>query len=274
MTVGHPLIHLAYAYELDSPETASEGLSLLCTDFWELHDLIQNAPPDSAKYKTHSLADVLEGIRLDARFDNLFDSIGVLNVDDLMKKQPDAVLEHWNAWVVDNPVQQLEHICDVATILTMSSVDSKADSKFDFFILHLMTAAHALRVTWDIFPEDRKVPMLREWALMAITTYIAQFRFPFDMGLIEKVEIGGRDWEWVRKTALDHPAARSDVHFLKAVRAPRAFEQTFGYKNGFYLKAALKFLDTFRGWTGFGDFAERTGTGYDPSHEGWNAEDS
>ena len=172
------------------------------------------------------------------------------------------MIEHWDAWQVAEPLQQLEHICDVSTLLLLSTMD--AEKEFDFYLLHLMTAAHALRVIWHIFPPERQAPMLREFAISAIAMYICQKRPSLKVSQIEAVETKGRDWQWVQQTAIDHPG-RLDVHFFKAVRAPMAFKDTFGEKDGFYLKAAIKFLETFSGWTGFGLGLD----GFDPRGEGW-----
>lgn len=90
--------------------------------------------------------------------------------------------------------------------------------------------------------------------------YAAQLRRPFDMTSITDFELEGRDWQWVATTALAHEAAL-DAHFFKVVCAPQAFEGAFGKKQDFYLKAAIKFIVEFNGWTGFGAGTD----GFDPS---------
>lgn len=114
-----------------------------------------------------------------------------------------------------------------------------------------MTVAHALRVLWEHFPPERRRLMLRQYALFAILIYIAQLRPGFGMGGIEAVATESRDWDWVVSTALGHKWLLA-YHFFKVVRAPKAFAETYGEKDGFYLKAAIKFLAEFRGWEGFG----------------------
>ena len=182
-----------------------------------------------------------------------------------MKHAGAAVLEHWNAWKVVDPLQQLEQICDLATLLAVSTCDDAKE--FDFYLIHLMTVAHGLRVLWLRFPEDRQAAMLKEYAIMAIPMYICQQRPSFDTDKVEAVDAGERGWNWVRKTAIKHPA-KFDFHFFKVVRAPKAFEDTYGSKEGVYLKASIKFLDGCRGWTGFGKVLD----GFDPKGEGWTAD--
>ena len=263
--MGHPFIHLAYAYEFQSEEVATEALSLGCTEYFPLHGLIDYDTPDTSTYKTSSLADVLERVRTDTRFDGLLDVPGITNFGIILSQRYQAVVEHWNAWEVKNALDQFEHICDVSVLLAIS--DGDPERSFDFYHLHLMTVAHAIRIIWQYFPVERRKDILRQFALFAILIYIAQLRPPFGMQRIESVKTEGRDWEWVRQTALAHKWIL-DNHFFKAVRAPKAFAEIFGEKDDFYLKAAIKFLTEFRGWEGFGKGVED----YLPPRDGYRPE--
>lgn len=260
------MIHLHYAYEFGSSQTAAEGLSLLCTEYYPFHDLLESPQPDTSSYKTTSLAEVIEQVRLDPRFHGLLHYKGISNLGTIMDERQEAVLEHWHAWDVVDPTRQLEHVCDLATIMAISTPDP--NDGFDFFLIHLLTMAHAIRHLWPIIPIDYQVTILREFALMAIQMYIGQLTPAFGIEAIEQTPLNGRDWEWVRSTALSHPA-KFDVHFFKVVRAPLVLARAFGDKNGFYLRAALKFLDEFNG---FGGFPPAEESGFDPRSEGWQAD--
>jgi len=264
-TVGHPFIHLAYAYEFQSKEVGTQALSLGCTELFEVHGLIDHEPPDNSTYKSKSLADVIERVRTDTRFDGLLAVAGITNLGPIFQNRFQEVLEHWNAWEVVDPVQQLEQCCDLSVLLAIS--DGDTEKSFDFFHIHLMTVAHALRVLWHYIPAERHKAVLRQYALFAIVIYIAQLRPEFGMEGIESVKTGGRDWDWVVRTALANKWVL-DSHFFKVVRAPKAFDEAYGEKNGFYLKAAVKFLDEFRGWEGFGDGVE----GFVASRDGYRPE--
>jgi hypothetical protein len=263
--VGHPFIHLAYAYEFQSKGVASEALSLGCTEYFALHGLIDHPAPDSSTYKTQSLADVIERVRTDSRFDGLLTDPGITNFDPILQHHFRTVVEHWNAWEVVDPVQQFEQLCDVSLLLALS--DGDAEKSFDFYNVHLMTVCHALRVIWQEFPAERRVPLLRQYALFAILIYIAQLRPNFGMEKIEAVQTEGRGWKWVVETALAHKWVL-DGHFFKVVRAPKVFAETYGEKDDFYLKAAIKFLTEFRGWEGFGLGVE----GFVPNRDGYRPE--
>ncbi|KAL4903421.1 hypothetical protein BDW74DRAFT_186085 [Aspergillus multicolor] len=263
--LGHPLIHLAYAWELQSPAVATEALSLCCTEYNPAHGFLDAYPPDTSTYKTSSLAEVLARIQVDTRFDNLFELQGITNIETLVQTRLDAVLEHWNAWQVINSTHQLEHICDVSVLLAIAT--GSKERKFDFYLAHTMTVAHALRVLWEFSPMDREC-ILRQYALFVIMTYICQLRPEVNVNLMDSIETiqlkSDDDWKSLMQKALCHEWYK-DSHFFKVVRAPRAFEETFGVKNGFYRKAAIKVRSQFDGWEGFGEGVE----GFLPSRDGY-----
>ncbi|OJJ76230.1 hypothetical protein ASPBRDRAFT_72236 [Aspergillus brasiliensis CBS 101740] len=266
--LGHPFIHLAYAYEFRSKEVATQALSQGCTEYNPLHTLLDQAPSDSSKYKSASLAVIFENVRQDPRLDGLFNEPGFNNLGLLSQEQNLAVvLEHWNAWDVTDPhlLAQLEECCDLAVLLALSNGNPK--DSFDFYNAHIMTVAHALRVLWHYFPPSHRVSILKQYALFGIMTYICQLRPQFSLDWIEGVQLDGRDWNWVIDTALAHKWAL-DAHFFKVVRAPKVFEETFGRKNDFYLKAAIKYVTEFDGWGGYGQGV----AGFVPSRDGYRPE--
>lgn len=55
---------------------------------------------------------------------------------------------------------------------------------------------------------------------------------------------------------------------VQVVRAPKVFEETFGRKDHFYLKAAIKYVTEFHGWEGYGQGV----AGFIPSRDGWRPE--
>ncbi|XBQ90598.1 hypothetical protein V6000_006152 [Aspergillus fumigatus] len=231
-----------------------------------MHTVLDQAPPDTSKYKTTSLAEVFEKVRQDPRLDDLFSEPGIANLHVLSQEQNIAVvLEHWNAWEITDLVAQFEECCDLAVVLALSN-GNRRDS-FDFFNAHIMTVAHALRVLWHYVPTDRRASILKQYALFGIMTYICQLRPRFSLDWIDAVEVDGRDWNWVVETALAHKWAL-DAHFFKVVRAPKVFQETFGRKDDFYLKAAIKYVTEFAGWEGYGQGV----AGFIPSRDGYRPE--
>ncbi|KAL2839038.1 hypothetical protein BJX68DRAFT_259018 [Aspergillus pseudodeflectus] len=266
--LGHPFIHLAYAYEFRSKEVAAQALRQGCTEYNPMHIVLDREHPDKSTYETPSLTEIFENVRQDSRLNDLFVDPGITNLDVLCQEQNLAVvLEHWNAWQV-SPTELLAHLeecCDLSVLLGLSNGNPR--DSFDFFNVHIMTVAHALRVLWHYFPEDRRVSILKQYALFGLMTYICQLRPRFSLDWIEAVQLNGRNWDWVIETALAHKWAL-DAHFFKAVRAPKVFQETFGRKDDFYLRAAIKYVTEFDGWEGYGEGV----AGFIPNRDGWRPE--
>jgi len=261
--VGHPFIHLAYGYEFRLPEVITEALSLGCTEYVVCHGLIGSPPPIPPKYTTMHLADVIKRVQSDERFDGIVEMPGTGNFGIVLQSRFQEFIEHWNAWqVTENPVQQFEHCCDLSVVMAIGS--GYGGGKYDFFYAHIMTVAHAIRVLYHYFPEDRRVSILRQYAFFSILIYILQKRLSFGIEEIEQIDTTGKDWKWVSEKALAHRWALDD-HFFKVVRATKAFAETYGEKDGFYLKAAVKYLTDFNGWEGFGEGVK----GFLPSRDGY-----
>ncbi|EXJ66450.1 uncharacterized protein A1O5_10602 [Cladophialophora psammophila CBS 110553] len=260
--LAHPFIHLAYGYEFRIPQVVTQALSLGCTEYVVCHGLIDNPPPIPSPYKTRSLAEVIKRVENDHRFDGIVNFPGTVNFGIVLQSRFEAFMEHWNAWEVTDPVQQLEHCCDLSVLLAISA--GYGDGKFDFFYAHIMTVAHALRILFHYFPADRRVSILRQYAFFTILVYILQKRLSFEIERIESVDTNGRDWRWITESALKHRWALDD-HFFKVVRALKALAETYGEKDGFYLKAAIKYVSEFNGWEGFGEGV----MGFLPSRDGY-----
>jgi len=260
--VAHPFIHLAYGYEIRIPEVVTEALSLGCTEYVVCHELLDNPPPVPSPYTTADLAAVIKRVQRDERFDGIIEMAGTVNFGIVLQNRFEAFMEHWNAWEVKDPVQQLEHCCDLSVLLAITA--GYGDGKYDFFYAHIMTVAHALRVLYHYFPTDKTTSILRQYGFFTIMIYILQKRLPFEIEGIESIETSGRDWDWVTKNALEHRWALDD-HFFKVVRATKAFSETYGKKNDFYLKAAIKYVTEFNGWEGFGEGV----MGFLPSRDGY-----
>lgn len=203
---------------------ATEALSLGCTEYIELHGLLDQYPPDNSTYKYTSLADIIKRVHDDNRFNDLFTDPSITNMGPLLQTRFEALLEHWNAWQVTDPLHQLEQCCDVSVLLGIGAGDR--ERKFDFFLIHTMKVAHGLRILWHLFPEDQRSCILRQCALFVIMIYICQLRPAFGVGMIDSIQTVKLDdhcWEAVIDRTLKHRWFK-DSHFFKIVRAPKAFE--------------------------------------------------
>jgi len=250
--VGHPLIHLGYAYEVSSREIAMEALGLATTSYNFLHKYLGD--PSYSKpstYSTSSPIEILRKVSEDKRFDNLFDQQGANNIDSLFDNHEAAVLEHWNAWHLPNPKQQFEDSQYAAVALLVATYEPGSGREYDFFLVHLLTTSHAVRILLPLIPAKFHVPLVRQWWLITLAVYIAQLRPKISVEIIARYDTEDKNWAWVDKQAVEGKWAM-DAHSVKALRAMKVAAETWGDRNQYYLKAACKFGDEFDGWGGFG----------------------
>lgn len=130
----HPLIHLAYAYELNNVEVATEGtqakalrnrfllidlaLAVACID----RDFLYKYVDAKQKYKAFarstppmtpakSSLEILDIMRRDKRFDGLFESPGYWNIPILFASREEIILEYFNLWAVTRIGPPLPRMC-------------------------------------------------------------------------------------------------------------------------------------------------------------------
>ncbi len=274
--LGHPLIHLGYAYELNSREVAMEALGLAATNYDHMHKYLDDAKYSEQKEtkveQTADPLDILARIHGDKRLDNLFSEPGFSNLEVLFSKHEHILLEYWNAWKITEPKKQFEQTqqaavallisaAQQATTATSSSSSPSAEDqaskterhqpRYDFFLLHLLTTSHSIRILLPFLPPKSHIPLLRQWFLLTVALYIAQLRPLIDIqSHILDYDIQDKNWEWVVQQALkgDHAL---DAHFVKGVRAMKVGAETWPDREEFYLKAAVRFASEFGGWGGF-----------------------
>lgn len=165
-----------------------------------------------APYKSDSPIDIIHRVGQDKRFDGLFDSLGPDNLGTLFEKREDALLEHWNAWDLTDPKTQFKDSQWAAVALLVAA--KPQGEKYDFFMVHLLTTSHAVRILLPIIPAKYHLPLVRQWWLFTLAVYIAQLRPTIDLSRITKTKTNGRDWKYVTNTALTSKWS-ADAHFVK-----------------------------------------------------------
>ena len=249
--MGHPLIHLGYAFELSSRELAMEALCLATTQYNFLHKYLDDTSYTKVVADTTSSPlEILEGVCNDKRLNGLFDHQGASNIRPLFDEHEEVILEHWNRWHITDPKKQFEDSQHAAVAL-LAATQQPEDRKYDFFLVHLLTSSHAMRIILPVIPAKFHVPLIRQWWLLTTAVYIAQLRPIVALKSVLEYDAGGKDWTWVEKQALQGKYA-TDAHYVKALRAMKEAAQTWGDEGSFYLKAAVKFGEHFNGWGGFG----------------------
>ncbi|TAQ91127.1 hypothetical protein B7494_g573 [Chlorociboria aeruginascens] len=228
--LGHPLIHLGYAYELSSKELAMEALAMASASYGFMHKYIDDfSYTKTSTYSTTSPLEILHRISADTRFDGLFPTRGVDNIAPLFEQHESLVLEHWNAWTITSPTEQFRLSQEAAIALLVSTVPPGTHA-YDFFIVHLLTTSHAVRILLPLIPKKFHLrPKLSD----------------------DAEEKPTQGWKYVEDKAVNGPWS-TDAHYVKALRAIREAAFTWGDVHERYLASAVKFADDFKGWTGFG----------------------
>ena len=246
--VAHPLIHLGYAFEISSREIAMEALGLVATQYNFLHKYL-----DDARYTRSTTSrglkplDILGRIAKDERLDGIADHHGVGNLRDLFTNYEEVLMEYWNLWHINSLTAQFQDSQHDAVMLLMATPQG---GEYNFFFVHLLTSSHALRIILPLIPTTFHVSLVRQWWLITLALYCIQSRPPVGNNPVSNYDTSNRDWEWVEKEAIAGKWSL-DAHYVKALRAMKAAAQTWGDHDSFYLRAAVRFGDTFSGWGGF-----------------------
>jgi Questin oxidase-like len=241
---------MGYGYEFSSTTIAVEAIAMGCCCYDSLHKYLDE--PVYTKPSSSPCTDPLEilnKIAVDKRFDGLFQSAGENDIAKLFAEREDAVLEYWNAWdLSNNPQQQLEESQRLAASLLVGTREDGKD--YDFFLAHVLTSSHAIRILVPLVPAKFQVPLIRQWWLVVIGVYIMQLRPRVDTSSIANFDLDGRDWKYVQGRALEDEHA-VNAHYVKALRALKEGAATWGDEKEYFLKAAVKFAAEFNGWGGF-----------------------
>lgn len=245
--LGHPLIHLGYAYELQSKEVAMEALGTASVCYNDLHKYLdESSYTRESTYSTTSPLEILHKIKEDRRFDGLFEGPDVGKISWLLENHENLVLEHWNAWTIVDPLKQFRDSQEAAATLLVRTVEPGTHA-YDFFTCHLLTTSHAVRILIPFIPKRFHVSLVRQWWLLTILVYITQMRPKIN----EDIEAPPtKQWNYVEDRAINGPWA-TDAHYVKALRAMKEAALTWGDVHEQYLGAAVRFADDFHGWTGF-----------------------
>jgi hypothetical protein len=201
---------------MDNKEIAMEALGLAATQYNFLHKY-----SDDPSYTKPSLftssnpLELLTRMANDKRLGDLFETPGFDNLGPLFEEHEDLVMEHWNAWTLDDPKKQFQESQEAAVSLLVATVPPGAHS-YNFFIVHLLTTSHAVRILLPVIPAKYHVRLVRQWWLLTIAVY-AIFKCPkIDPDYIKPGDVAGKQWNYVEDKALNG-AYSTDAHFVKGM---------------------------------------------------------
>ena len=122
-------------------------------------------------------------------------------MDILFSQHEDLLLEHWNAWTISSPTEQFRESQEAAIALLINTV-KRGTHAYDFFMVHILTTSHAVRVLLPVIPKKFHISLVRQWWLLTIAVYISQLRPEIDEDLIP-VGPQGKSWAYVENAAIE-----------------------------------------------------------------------
>lgn len=198
---------------MDSRDIAMEALGLAAVQYNFLHRYLDDpAYTKPAPFTTTSVHELLARLAADTRFDGIFARPGLENMEPLFAEHEGLVLEYWNAWQLRDPVSQFEESQEAAVNLLVATVPPGSHS-FNFFVVHLLTTSHAVRILLPFIPVSFHIPLVRAWWLLTLAVYIVELRPPVDPDRVPAPP-QGKNWAYVEKQALESRWA-TDAHYVK-----------------------------------------------------------
>jgi hypothetical protein len=241
--LAHPLIHIGYAFELDSQIVGTEALAMTAVCYNYLHEVVDQLKPPQTPSK--SALEIFKDIHSDSQLP-IYHTPGVDNLEGTVKDYSEQIFSHYNQWNInrDDLEKSIEELFDLSVYLYGATHKSN-EIEFDFFLLHLLTSMNAIRI---IYPHLNN-PQIFEHILLqffyfAIVIYISQLRPEINEQLIYDYKIDNEksNWNYVIDRILNTKLI-DDAHAVKVIRALRDAEKVYGEKNGLYLKTAVKSVD-------------------------------
>jgi Questin oxidase-like len=215
VTVGHPLIHLGYAFEMDSKDIGMEALTLTAVQYNFFHKYLDNpAYTKPSVIPSDSPLDLLISMSADSRFSSLPQDPEFGDLEAIFDRHGSLILEYWNAWQLDDPLKQFELSQEAAVAIFAETVRPGTHS-FNFLLVHLLTTSHAVRILLPFIPPEHHVTLVREWWLLVIAVFIIKGRPRPDPDNVDK-KIGTKSWNYVNNMALTSPYA-ADAHYVKGI---------------------------------------------------------
>ncbi|KAF4123414.1 cell cycle checkpoint protein [Geosmithia morbida] len=209
--LGHPLVHLGYAYEVDSRELAMEALALTAIEYNFLHKYISDRSyTRSSPIQSDSPMDLIGKLVDDERFDSIKNQ-NLDQLESIFEQHESFIMEYWNGWKLDDPLKQFELSQEAAVALLVATA-APGTRSYNFFIAHILTTSHAVRVLLPIFPAEHRVTLVREWWLLALAIFVAKGRPKPDSENINE-DIGEKGWKHVEYQALNSPWS-TNAHYV------------------------------------------------------------
>lgn len=213
LPVGHPLIHLGYAFEMDCKELALEALGLTCVQYNFLHKYLDDKSyTRPSPFTSRSPLELLVKATTDERFNKLPKDPSLGDLEAIFDDHQELVMDYWNSWEIDDPLKQFELSQEAAVALLVATVQPETHG-YNFLLVHLLTTSHAVRILLPFIPAKYHVPLVREWWLLVLAIFIIKGRPKPEPDNITR-DLKGKNWKYVVDKALNSAWA-TDAHYVK-----------------------------------------------------------
>jgi hypothetical protein len=199
---------------------AIEALAMACSLPDTQSDYITNSKYQVPKgdFSSTSPTEIFEQMSNDERLNKSSDC------------EEDIMLEYWNALKLNDVTTQFEEMQRLVVAFSISQPKSRSRN-----IVH---SSAAVRVLLPLIPWHVRVPLIKQWWLLAISAYISNGREPMDAGMrrIANENIQQTRWWGVESTA--EAKWTHDAIVLGELVSLRQMAETWEDSGKYFLKAA------------------------------------
>lgn len=190
-----------------------ESLGLACVQYNFFHKYLDDKSyTRPASFTSGSPLEILIKAASDKRFDKLPKEPSLDELEDIFNEHEDLIMDYWNAWEITDPLKQFELSQQVAVALFVATVPPETHA-YNFFLVHLLTTSHAVRILLPFFPAEYHIPLVREWWMLVLAIFIVKGRpTPNSDNIYEDLQ--GKGWRYVENEALNSSWSK-DAHYVK-----------------------------------------------------------
>ena len=191
------------------------------------YDNLHTYPDNEHNHNTPTISsrsplEIINRIRNDTNFDGLLSSPGAGNSDELFDKLEPQIASHIWALILDQEEssasdvkKQFEKLVDTA-VWVFASGHKRDDPQYDFFLVHLVTTAHAVRILLPYLPNKNVLPVLRAHWTLFVVCYLTQMRPLVKEDVVMGFDTEGKGWDHVVDKSLNGEH-RLDAHYVKGI---------------------------------------------------------
>ncbi|CAN6654493.1 hypothetical protein TRVA0_027S00980 [Trichomonascus vanleenenianus] len=248
--LAHPVIHLGYAVEIDSPIVAAEALALAAVDGVETDHFVRETRKD---IPTNSdPLEILAEIREDKTFDGVADRPVHFRLVKFLERFPERAKYYIHRLKLEGDLETQLKTMLQATASVFGATHKDGEPDYDFFLLHLLTSTMETAeimlnlIARELIPESAHEHMLQYLWTVCVYVYINQLRPRVDPSRVTSVTIESIPHAWNEAVFIAvGERGHHDEHLVKAIRALLFAESVTKDTTGYYARIAYSFAHRY-----------------------------